>query len=180
MNQLARPVCLIALTIVALALLPGLVAAQDLSGTWDVTADTAPADRGVLIGCSFAGTADVAQDGSDLFGTASMDLVTGDQSCPAEMSASLTGSVDGTAVNVQLNDAQLGSANFDGTSSGPNVGGSMSVASGPFTGYAGTFSATVRGTASAIPTLSNVAILAFALLLASLGLLRARDRRRAI
>ena len=181
--------------------------AADLTGTWTLEATeqmpnpeaTTDADAVVLQGeCTFSGSASVSQDaGGALTGDATLNLVSGDAECPTSMTASLTGSVEGSDVTMgmMVGGGMLGEAIFDGTiggeelKSGPaiaekavaalTVTGNNSVTSGPFTGVSGTFTAVVRQSVVEIPTLGRTGLSALIALLIAAGAVVLARRRAA-
>jgi hypothetical protein len=173
--------------------------AADLTGTWMLEATEqmpnpeARSDGNALVlqgECAFSGSASVTQDaGGALSGDATLNLQSGDAECPTSMTASLTGSVEGSDVTMgmMVGGGMLGEAIFDGTiggeglKSGPaiadravtalTVTGNNSVTSGPFTDVSGTFSAVVRQSVVEIPTLGPTGLIALIGLLCAAGAL---------
>lgn len=188
------------LVAVLLLALPATVLAQgaDLSGTWELFTGvslapvdgvtTAPsADTGTvpIFDCNFQGTANIFQDGTEIFGTSDLILVEGSPSCPAEMSADVTGIVNGTQVEMGLlMGGNVGEATFSGSVGLPalrtkaavpadeTVSGRFSATSGPFTGAGGQWSAIrVQAGVIAIPTLGGGALTLLVALLLGAGII---------
>lgn len=151
------------------------VAQVDLSGTWDLQASAllivgegTPAED-----CTFEGTAEVADDGMIITGTAQLELIDGVPGCPGTLIADLNAFFvfEGEPVGIdgELTDPQFGQASFsaDFLDDG-SLDGGYSVLEGPFIGSTGSFLATPQIVAPsvAIPALTPWMLSTLALLLA--------------
>lgn len=153
--------------------------AEDLSGLWTLEAS------GLLLGsqepCTFQGTAQVTQTGSEISGTAELSLIAGPAACPAEMTAAITGVLEGDQISGNLLGGNLGEATFTGSLGAgavavaaravSGVQGGYDVTQGPFAGVAGSWAALFRGGQArfAIPTLGVWTLLLLATLLLAAG-----------
>jgi hypothetical protein len=170
-----------------ITMVPAQPVPPSVAGSWSMTATVLPPSGDVQVGsCLYTGTASVTQAGSEFTGTASLTLVSGASPCPAEMSADISGAVQGTAISGQLSSSILGTAAFTGTigsianakgvkihaqvgSPGSTITGTTTVTGGPFaSGYATWSAAMAAG--EAIPTLNEWVLLLLALLLMGAGL----------
>lgn len=157
----------------------------DVSGFWDLETSVFLNQQEGLPDCQYGGSADITQDGSDLGGSATLQLESGKPSCPAQMTADVDGEVAGNTIEMGLliGGGQLGTAQWSGTV-GPRAegitGGPFTVDSGPFAGAGGTWSA-VRGEPPvvAIPALDTVGVVVLAALLLGAAALLLRRRRPA-
>lgn len=165
------------------ALVPAIAQAQpapDLSGTWDLETDSSLGGEGTAA-CSFAGTALISQQGSELSGSSHLSLVSGAAECPGSMQADLTGEVQGSKIQMGmlLGGGAFGTAMFTGTV-GPergSAGGTFDVQQGPFAGAGGTWSAVLGEPVLAIPSLGRVGIALLVVLLAASAAVVLRRRR---
>lgn len=183
---------LTAASIAVSILLPGPAAAAaqglDLTGSWAMQMQVFLPRTGnaVAADCTFQGTANVAQTGSQLSGDISVDLTSG-SSCPSTMSATLTGQVTGTQIDMGLvmGGGAFGEASFTGTqtsarpgAAATTVGGSFTVTSGPFSGTGGTWTGTRQAPIATVPALGARGLAVLALLLLATATLLLRRRRR--
>lgn len=176
------------LTAALLVALPAVAPAGetiDLSGQWEITAEVFPVQQqpqeGGQTPCSFAGTADITQDGSEFGGTAELELLDGPAECPLEMDADVSGAIDeGGNVEAAMLDGQLGTAFFSGTFGIVDEiegGGTVDTETGPFGGSSGTWSAALGAPpVQAIPTLTGLGLIGLVVLLAVSALLVVRRR----
>ena len=155
----------------------------DVTGSWSIQMQTisqppAPA-KSVVNSCTFQGTANVVQTGSQFTGDASVDLTSGGITCPPSMSANLSGDVTGNTVTMgmAMGGGAFGTGTFTGTvltaaarGAGTNMGGSFAVTGGPFSGTGGTWSATQQAPIAAVPALGAKGLAALALLLLATAL----------
>lgn len=149
----------------------------DLTGQWLL--GTTVQLSGEASPCVFEGIADIAQQGTQLSGTARLSLVSGPAACPAVMTAELSGAVeDGEVVSLTgMLGGQLGTVDFTGTlSPNPGGGGDFTVTSGPFQGEEGTWTAQLVQSAAQIPTLVPLGLALLALALVAAGTLFLRRR----
>lgn len=173
-----------------------------VQGTWTLTtivylANGLPTSAGAQPAfsarqsCEYQGRATVSQTGNSFTGTASLTLKNipaGDSiSCPAEMSAQMTGTVDGMSISGQLDGGALfGMASFTGQVGGsqsaqvmrmkidaqgaaPGAAGRTSVTQGPYTSNTASWSA--ARVIDPIPTLGEWGLLLLTGLLMLAGLL---------
>lgn len=155
-----------------------------VSGPWTLQAEiTLPQGAGEgQTPCTFTGGAEVDQDNEGAFtGTASLNLDSGPAECPQQVSADVSGTVDGTSINGMLSGGNLGDAFFDGSvvAEALTLNGTIGVETGPFGGAGGTWSGLLGGSAQAIPTLDAVGLVLLALLLVGLGWMVLARRRTA-
>jgi hypothetical protein len=183
MRNTAR-VCFAILTLVGIsALLPTTVdagilpPAGDISGDWTLptTCTLPPGDED----CVFEGSASLLQDGNQIGGQATLMLVSGPDSCPSEMMATVMGTLSGLDLFGTLDGGQLlGILNFNGGAS-PDLqmiqGTSMAPDGQPFAGTTCDWDAQ-RQEAVFIPTLSGVGLALLVALLLGGGLLMLRRR----
>jgi len=150
--------------------------AGDLSGDWSLpTTCTLPTEEE----CVFEGGGTLIQDGDQIGGQATLMLVSGPEPpCPAEMMATVMGTLNGLLFVGTLDGGQLGMLSFSGDVS-PDlqmIQGTSRVPDGePFQGTICTWSA-ARQQAVFIPTLSEAALALLAVLLLGGGLLMLRRR----
>ncbi|MEM8929774.1 MAG: hypothetical protein AAGE94_01295 [Acidobacteriota bacterium] len=158
------------------------VMAQDLTGTWvlDASANISGATRGDVGGavCNFEGTADIVDTAGSLSGDADLALTSGDRSCPLTLSGTLTGTLNGTEIEMgMITDGGGGTATFTGVL-GPDRGGAADVAGGgfdvtggSFSGASGAWNATFAGVTATtdIPTAGVLGMTLLALLLLGAG-----------
>src|SRR6202023_197944 len=154
----------------------------DVTGSWSIQMSTvarATNTAAVTTGCTFQGTANVVQTGSQFAGDATVDLTSGGMTCPPTMSASLSGNVTGNTVSMgmAMGGGAFGTGTFTGTvltaparGAGTNMGGSFAVTGGPFSGTGGTLSATQLASIPAVPALGAKGLAALALLLLATAL----------
>jgi len=176
-------------------------APPSIAGTWALHAEVTP--EGEEVPCIFEGTTTLAQEGTAVNGPATLSLVSGPASCPAELSGTLDGTVgigrigETTVSGTIKGSAPAGDADFSGTFSpvvvsiaspralvamalamqAPMSGsGSISVGTGPFAGAGGTWMAS----APAVPMLNPLGLLLLValLLLAGYIALRRQQARR--
>lgn len=158
----------------------------NLLGSWSLT--TQAFLPGQESACNFSGIATITEQMGDTFsGTASMNLVNGPEGCPAELSATVNGTVVGNQITMaMLMGGDLGTGSFTGTVLDPlqqketakldkaviqqrTIQGSFSIGSGPFAGVSGTFGSAFQGFLESVPTLGGLGLLLLALLLALVG-----------
>ena len=155
----------------------------DVAGIWDLQAETPVPNQGaqgegeVPPICLFEGTAQVSQDGTSLTGNAALALADGPVECPMELSASFTGNVSGSSIQMgMLMGGNLGTASFTGGQGDfpDTLQGSMNVDSGPFNGITGFWTGARRQSVLDIPTLggAGLVLLILALLAAATFVLR--------
>lgn len=168
-----RALRIVIVVAVAVMLAPGLLWAQtDLSGTWNLSSTMFLPDIGTP--CEYSGQATLTQDGPDIFGTAEQTLSSGPGGCPAEMSASLSGTFNVGRQQVLLTGVLdggkvFGMASFTGSISRASGGnGSISVTSGPFAGVGGTWLARLAQ-APGIPAVTPIGLTVLVLLLLAGG-----------
>ena len=173
----------------ALLVLAGLVAgslsaqAPDLTGTWDLQASVF-FGKGKGADCQFEGSAEIVQTGSEVTGSASLDLTAGDPLCPATMSATLSGTAseaEGILLTGLLS-GQLGAVSFSGAPlSADELQGDHLSTQGPFAGSSGTWAAQRQPEQSAleIPTLTAFGLAALVVLLLAAGAVVLLRRRPA-
>ena len=153
----------------------------DVTGLWSIQMQTvATAKSGaVVIGCSFQGTADVVQTGSQFTGDATVNLSSGGMTCPPFMSANLSGNVTGNTVSMgmAMGGGTFGTANFTGTVStapargaGTTMSGTFTATGGPFSGTSGTWNGTQQAPIATVPALGARGLVALALLLLATAL----------
>ena len=153
----------------------------DVTGLWSIQMQTVATDKSgaVVIGCSFQGTADVVQTGSQFSGDATVNLSSGGMTCPPFMSASLNGNVTGNTVSMgmAMGGGTFGTANFTGTVStapargaGTTMSGTFTATGGPFSGTGGTWNGTQQAPIAAVPALGAKGLAALALLLLAAAL----------
>ena len=160
----------------------------DLTGSWamQLQAFLPRTEAAAAPNCTFQGTANVAQTGSQLSGDIGVDLTSG-SNCPSTMSATLTGQVTGNRVDMGLvmGGGSFGEASFTGTQTSARpgaaataLGGSFTVTSGPFTGTGGTWTGTRLAPIAAVPALGARGLAVLGLLLLATATLILRRRRR--
>lgn len=167
LNRTSRPNLILILVAAGLVAMASPLAAQDLSGSWDMeTTAQLPEEASP---CVYSGDCQMQQDGSSLIGTVVLGLVSGPADCPGEMTADIDGIVDGDSVFGTLNGGQLGTADFNGSRSN-SFEGTFLTSEGPFAGGTGTWLA-VRPSVSVleIPTLSSLALITLVLMLLASG-----------
>jgi len=176
----------------AAALVAALLAAPaaraqvvDVSGSWELQTSVFFGQGEGLPDCEYQGSAEITQNGTDLGGTSSLTLESGDASCPAEMAADVDGQIMGNLLEMgMLMGGQLGTAQWGGTvapaAAEGVTGGDFLVDSGPFSGSGGIWSAQ-RGTPPvlAIPTLTTLGLVALVALLLGAAALLLRRRSAA-
>lgn len=156
---------------------------MDVAGLWDLHAETAvpPTEGdGVPPICEFEGTAQISQDGTSISGSAALALIDGPVDCPMELSAAVSGDVDGDTIQMGLlMGGNLGTASFSGSPGDfpDTLAGPMDVSSGPFVGVSGFWDATRGAPGLDIPTLGTVGLILLVglLLAAATVLLRRRQ-----
>jgi len=168
---------LAALLLLSLSLTAQAQGLPDLAGTWSLTTDTLLPDENLR--CTFNGQAIVTQVSIDLAGQASLTLLDGPTACPMEMTASLTGRLTSTGVEVgMLMGGQLGEAAFSGdfnpNDTSPTLMGGFDVTSGPFLGQFGNFEARLPllptdPSVNPIPTLAFYGVLLLILTILIIG-----------
>lgn len=143
------------------------VAAQDLTGDWDITVEV----PGI---CTWMGTATFAQTGGALTGSGNLSLTAGtDPPCPSALFGEVTGTVAGMAVTFGLS-TPGGDVNFTGAS---DAAGSAMSGTWALGTLAGTWSATrVAG----VPTLPEWGVIATLLALLLSGFYVLRRRRSSV
>ena len=169
---------------------PAAAGAQglDLTGSWtmQMTAVRSQTGAAAAPSCTFQGTANVAQTGSQLSGDVAVDLTAG-SNCPPTMSATLSGQVTGSQIDMGLvmGGGALGEASFTGTqtsarpgAAATTVGGSFTVTSGPFSSTGGTWTGTRQAPIATVPALGARGLAVLALLLLATATLLLRRRRR--
>jgi hypothetical protein len=182
----------------------------NVTGSWTVHMVATPPSRGVVAvatGCTFQGTANANQTGSQLTGDLSVDLTAG-SGCPGSMSATMSGQVSGNQVSmgVMMGGGAFGEATFAGTLTPPiargdgtagaarasgipvtlgavgaaanTMRGTFTVTSGPFSGTSGTWNATQQAPVATVPALGPWGLAALVLLLLG-GAFAFLGRRRA-
>ncbi len=160
-------------------LLPAAALAQpavvDLSGPWGLQA-TGNLSAGAAP-CSFQGAADLVQTGSQISGVAFLNLLSGPDGCPAEMTADVSGVIQGLDFTATLDGGALGVLDTSGQAAqdGSSAQGSYLVTQGPFQNVTGDWSLTQAST-FAIPTLGGIGLAALIGLLAAAGFLALRPR----
>jgi len=160
----------------------------NVTGSWSIQMQTVPRGAGLAVvasTCSFQGTANVSQTGSQFTGDIDVNKTSGGIACPSSMSATLNGTVNGNQVNmgVVMGGGAFGTANFTGAVTGAPVhtgapvrtaattmGGGFAVTGGPFSGTGGTWSATQLAPLAAVPALDTKGLAALALLLVATAL----------
>jgi hypothetical protein len=195
------------LSALPLLLPPAAARAQglDVSGAWAIAmraVPPGPPSEAPAAGCTFQGTANDSQTGSQFTGNIDVAIASGQSSsCPGAMSASLSGNVSGNQITMGavMGGGSLGQASFTGTvtpaapvhpgaatagtarpaapvNPGSTITGTFSVTGGPFAGTGGTWSATRLAAAPGIPTLGGrgLALLTLLLLATAVGLLKRR------
>jgi hypothetical protein len=178
-----------ALLALALALAASAEAqvAVDFSGTWRLsveatepvpqaaTAPTLASKQGEP--CVYAGTVMLTQDGAMVSGPVQLFLVSGPDSCPAEMSGNLTGTLSASDVMGSFLISGMidggdpsGVTSISGTLS-PNPGGSgvLAVTQGGFAGTDGTWMAVLQQSVLEIPGLGPVGLALLTVLLLAAG-----------
>lgn len=178
----------IAILVALCALASAPLAAQDVSGTWNLqmTATLVGAEAP----CDYTGTIQLSLVDGVWIGPASLTLTSGPAGCPAEMMATCTGNFDGGTFYGTLDGGKLfGTATVTGTlaagdrlkgtvklaPSDPGAkaklapkttyqGGMMTDPEGPFAGATGTFVA-ARQSPLEIPTLTETGLILLAILL---------------
>jgi hypothetical protein len=184
MRTLARAAMAASPLPLLLLLLPAPAAqaqSLDVTGLWSIQMQTvAKATSGaVVIGCSFQGTADVVQTGSQFTGDATVNLSSGGMTCPPFMSASLSGNVTGSTVSMgmAMGGGTFGTANFTGTvataparGAATTMSGTFAATGGPFSGTSGTWNGTQQAPIAAVPALGAKGLAALALLLLAAAL----------
>lgn len=191
--------CVVA--VVSLAVLAGVAPAQlgaqvDFSGTWriDLQAfepELDPASAAPVLGmkqaapCVYTGSVELAQAGSEVSGPVEVSLILGPETCPAEMSGSLGGSISsGDVVGSLMISGMIdgsdpsGVTTFSGTLS-PNPGGAgdFAVTQGDFVGTSGSWMARLQQSIFEIPGLGPLGLaLLTALLLAAGAWILARSQ----
>ena len=203
-----RPLLAFSLLTLLVLLPAGPARAQslDVSGSWSVQMQTTVAvgvGRPVALSCGFQGTATVNQTASRFTGGIDVNQTSGPGSCPAAMSANLTGDLTGNQVNMGavMGNASFGAATFTGVltpaavragstkpgasispavNPGSTMSGTFAVTSGPFTGTSGTWNATKLAAVAAVPALGDWSrvLLAVLTLGSSLWLLRRQSSPR--
>lgn len=170
-----RPIrFLLLLTATLVALAPQL-AAQDLSGSWNMdTTANLPEEASP---CIYSGDCEMQQTGSSLGGTVVLGLVSGPASCPPEMTATIEGTVDDDDVFGSLLGGQLGTASFEGTRSNSFAGTFVAGGDGPFADGSGSWLA-VRPSVLEIPTASVTGLILLVLMLLLGGTWLLRSERR--
>jgi hypothetical protein len=177
--------------VLALLLVPGLLAAQDLGGMWDITASFT-LSQGNPAGapaadCEYSGTGiSLVQNGGEVSGTVDLNLDSGIETCPGQMTGELAASVMGSQFDGMIDGGKdLGTAKVNGSISGTGKVQSGAQAGNTIVGTVTRISAfpaatgTLTGQQLPItPTLGPVAVGIMALILfgGSLFLLTRRDR----
>src|SRR5580693_2091257 len=116
-----------------LSLIPpaALAQAANLTGSWTVQMTAQPSQRGAAAAnaCTFQGTSNVTQNGSQLNGDLSVDKLSGDMTCPPFMSGTMTGSVSGSSITmgVMVGGGMLGQATFTGAVTAVRSGAAEAV-----------------------------------------------------
>ena len=163
----------------------------DYSGVWDLTTSTYIPDLDTMEPCEYTGTALIVQNGDILKGTASLTLVSGPGACPSEMTAEVSGQVDGEDIEWGLLlDQQLGEATFytkgsrlDAAADGPaadpapmSLAGGFDVTQGPYAGQSGNWTAAFAMVieSTQVPTLAFYGLLLPVAVLLSVGFVRFR------
>jgi len=152
----------------------------DLSGRWILTSScTLPAEEQA---CVYEGSGELMQNGGPVNGQVTLFLISGPAGCPAEMMASVMGTLSGLAFFGTLDGGMLlGTLDFSGQASadGSTLGGDSNSPDGqPFAGTSCTWSAARRQLFDpSIPTLSGVALALLAVLLLAGGVLMLRRRQ---
>lgn len=160
----------------------------DFSGTWNLDVEATepvvqPMSGAPILGskqgapCVYSGTVELTQDGDQVMGPAQLFLVSGPESCPAEMSGNLTGTIGpgelaGSFMIVGMIDGAdpTGVTSFSGTLS-PNPGGqgTLAVTQGDFIGTDGTWMAVLQQFGVSIPTLGRWGVAVLTVLLLAAG-----------
>lgn len=182
------------------AMVSTALAQVDYSGVWTLTTVTTLPDE--TLPCNYEGTAVITQVGTALSGQAELTLTSGPGACPSEMSAQVTGVVNGTEVELGLLlGGQFGEATFTSVSrplvnasseahisaqsGGPvakpeavNLNGPFNVTKGAFAGQGGNWNAVFKAgfSIAIIPTLAYYGALIFGILLLAIGGFRLRRR----
>jgi hypothetical protein len=171
------PSSLILLLFVAglIALAPPLFA-QDLNGSWAMETNAGLPEENTP--CVYSGDCQMQQTGGEVTGTVDLVLVSGPEGCPAEMTATVEGSLDGEEIFGTLFSPVFGQASVSGAPTN-SWAGTFTVEQGDFTGSSGDWLAQ-RLTVLEIPTLTalGLTLLVLALLLGGAWVLRT-DRRTA-
>lgn len=189
LSRIATILLAVLVTVAPAAIALAQIAPPSIAGTW--TLDANVTIEGEEVPCVFHGTTTITQDGFAVSGPANLTLVSGPDTCPGEMSGTLTGEVGTgnfgeTLVSGAIDGGSpAGSADFNGSFSAPMAGiagpralvamalamqaqsgnGSISVGSGPFAGASGTWMAS----APAVPTLQPLGLLILVALLLAVG-----------
>lgn len=166
MNRTALPHLILILIAVGLVAVASPLAAQDLSGSWTMETDADLSEEEEP--CVYSGDCQMQQDGSSLSGTVDLGLVSGPESCPPEMTATLEGTVEGDSVFGTLLGGPLGTASFQGSRSNSFTGTFLASPEGPFAGGEGSWLA-LRPSVLEIPTLSSLGLTALVLMLLAGG-----------
>lgn len=159
----------------------------DFSGTWNLDVEATQPELNAasepLLGtklvapCVYTGTVELTQDGDQVMGPAQLFLVSGPESCPAEMSGNLTGTIGpGELVGSYVIAGTIDGADPTGVTSfsgilSPNPGGqgTLAVTQGDFLGTDGTWMAVLQQFGLSIPTLGRWGIAALTVLLLAAG-----------
>lgn len=181
----------VASIVFGLLLLPAFLAAQDLGGMWDITAsfnlNQDARKAAAAADCEYSGTGiSLVQNGSEVSGTVDLNLDSGLDNCPGQMTGELAASVKGSQFNGTIDGGKdLGTADVNGSISGTGKVQSGAQAGNSILGTVSQITAfpaatgTLTGQQLPItPTLGPVAIGVMALILfgGSLFLLTRRDR----
>lgn len=167
---------------------PGL-AQVDFSGNWRLEVEAVQPDLPVpmatlapalapkaMAPCIYSGTVALTQDGGSVTGPAELFLLSGPESCPAEMSGFLTGAISGDKAGGFLIEGTIegsdptGTSSFSGTIS-PNPGGSgeFLVTAGDFGDTSGTWSAVLLASVIEVPGLRPLGLALLTALLLGTG-----------
>jgi IPTL-CTERM motif len=113
-----------------------------------------------------------------------LDLVSGPEVCPSSLDGQLSANTSVSEAGLEVSGGidggeTLGFSTFSGMVVGdPTASGTFTTTNGPFSGFDGTWSATLGGIVVAVPTLetAGLVLLAVLLALASAVVLRRRSR----
>jgi len=160
---------------------PALSQIPDYSGTWSL--DTTVLLAGEATPCIFTGSVTIQQQGIALSGNAIQILSSGPAACPPFMMAAVSGQIDMMGcVELGALSGPLGSAAFVACpgEAKDSLEGTFQVESGPFAGGGGDWIAVLGAAAIAVPTLSDVGLVALAVLMLVAGAWVMRRRHRMV
>lgn len=161
------------------ALHAGLAPATDVSGPWQLSSSCNL--QGEEAPCVYEGSGNLVQDMGVVAGDATLMLISGPAACPAELMATVMGSVSGLTFIGTLDGGQLGILNFDSlvTPDGNSIDGTSMAPDGePFQGTNCTWAAAQNQLFNPeIPTLNEVGLVLLVVLLLGGGLLVLRRRQ---